>query len=66
MAKAKSDDAIFRAAKTKLGTAIEAVKTDQPGGVADLVKLCETLAAMKEVEIKADEGSFGSNLGGDA
>jgi hypothetical protein len=66
MSRPKSDDQIFRDAKKKLGEAITGVDPKAAGGITDLVKLCETLAAMKEVELKADEGSFGSNLGGDA
>jgi hypothetical protein len=51
------DDQVFKKAKTKLGEMIE--KADN---VADVVKLCETLAKMKDVELKADEGAFGSGL----
>jgi hypothetical protein len=66
MAKKQADDQIFKKAKTKLSNAIEAIDAKQPGGVADLVKLCETLATMKEVELKAQAGGFGDALGDSA
>lgn len=62
MSKAKSDK-VLEAAKKKLGDAIEQIDVKQQGGVADLAKLCDTLTKMKEVEIKADEGTFGAGLG---
>jgi hypothetical protein len=59
-----TDDEIFEKAKKKLSAAIARVDTKQPGGVADLVKLCETLATMREVELKANQEGYGGALGG--
>jgi hypothetical protein len=58
-AKTRSDDQIFKAAKTKLGAMIE--KAEE---VADVVSLCNTLAKMKQVELESEQEDWGSGLSG--
>lgn len=60
MAKPKKDDAIFAAAKTKLGKAMEALPDND---VDNLVKLANALTKMKGVEREDD--TWGGGLGDD-
>jgi hypothetical protein len=57
VARARSDDEIFKSAKTKLGRVID--KTDDPEKLCDLVN---ALVKMKEVEIKANDTGYGGSL----
>jgi hypothetical protein len=61
MGRRTTNDEVFMAAKKKLGEAINKPEVSN----ADLVKLCETLAKMREVELQAEDGNYGSALGGD-
>lgn len=60
-AKKTKPDEIFDKAYKKLGERIDACKeTDE------LVNLCNTLAKMKQVQMKgSDDDGFGSGLGGE-
>jgi hypothetical protein len=60
VARPKSDDKILKEAKQKLGKLIESATA-----IDDVVALCDSLVKIKEVEIQADEGGFGSALGND-
>jgi hypothetical protein len=62
MAKAPKPDPDFQAAKTAIAKRLQAAKDDMP--VADLVKLCETMAKLKTAENKGggDAEGFGGAL----
>lgn len=60
MARGKSDDTIFRDAKSKVGEMIKSAET-----VDDVVALANTLAKLKAVELKMqdeDGGGYGADL----
>ncbi len=61
----KKSDKTFDTAKKKINEALESIDLKKQGAILDLCKLTEALVGIRDVELKTDEGTYGSGLPGD-